>query len=530
SDICVAYDEMPYIDYICNSEDSIPGDGWEYDILLGHMDDNLDMNGEECAFWVFQSYVEAQGISGALSTMSVINATMLASSLAPAMNNLAQKGIHEITAHRADLQAAANGAQSWQGYTHQRDLYHFCELAVASITSGNVHDALQEVLTAAEANPPGTQYGDPAWESDRAIMIHNQNTNEHGMKIYINNPAYNTVYDTMMITDTNWDEFYKVLWGADADAPNNEPTVTITNPPNGGFVTIDTTVSVTGTAADSDGAVSRVDVGVHTQHWDAATGTNAWTYDWDTTGWAPGWYKIMARSYDGQDFSDVAVHDVQIIIDPDLPDLTLWPSDIGFDNPTPIEGETVTIDATVYNVGSVDPALGVEIGFYDGNPSTGGELIGIVPASPSDLPAGNTSGSGSIGWNTAGKAGFHDIYVVADPQHTIPELTDANNSAFRSITVAGFNVDLLCTENTSTVQAGMSHDYEIVVTNTGTMTDTITLTIDNPTTWRAHFNNNPPPGKAQPAQEDLSKSLSYRNYNITVAEMFDLQASYPDLV
>jgi hypothetical protein len=322
SDASVYYDEMPYIDYMCNSEDSIGFDGWEYDIVLGYMNSNLDMDGEEAAFWVFQAYVDAYGTSDPLTTMSVINAEMLATSLAPAINNLAQKGIHEITAHRANLRAAANGAQSWQGYFHQRDLYHFCELAIASILTGEVHDALQDVLDAAAPNPVGTTITDPFWESNKAILIHNQNTNEHGMKIYVADDPYNSVYDTMTITDTNWDEFYKVLWGSDADNPNIEPTVGIMNPMDGSTITKDSMVTITGNAADADGGVTRVDVGLHTQHWTPAFGTSSWSYLWDTTGWDTGWYKIMARSYDGQDFSDVDIHNV-LMVDNLPPTVTL---------------------------------------------------------------------------------------------------------------------------------------------------------------------------------------------------------------
>jgi len=313
SDASLYYDEMPYIDYMCNSEDSIGGDGWEYNYVLGHMNDNLDMNGEEAAFWVFYSYVERYGTSGIYTTMSVINATMLATSLAPAINNLAQVGIHEITAHRADLQSAANSAESWQGYNHQRDLYHFCELAIASISSGNVHDALQDVLDAATANPIGTMYGDAAWQSDRAIMIHNENSNEHGMKIYVDNAPYNNDYDLMTITDTNWDEFYKVLWGADADQPNAEPGVVISSPSDGGTVIIDSISTITGTASDSDGSVTGVDIAVGNEHWAPATGTTAWTFDWDTTGWDLGLHYVQARSFDGQDYSDPYLIQVQMV-------------------------------------------------------------------------------------------------------------------------------------------------------------------------------------------------------------------------
>jgi hypothetical protein len=367
ADCSLYYDEMPYIDYMCNSEDSIGFDGWEYDIVLGYLNSNLNMNGEEAAYWVFQAYVDAWGTSGSVTTMSVINATMLATSLAPALNNLAQKAIHEISTYRADLQSAANSAQSWQGYNHQRDLYHFCELAIASIPTGPVHNALQGVLNAAEANPVGTVYGDPInWQSDRTILIHNQNTNEHGMKIYIASPPYDSEFDTMTISDTNWDEFYKVLWGTDPDDPNVEPSVDIVDPVDGGIVVTDSIIAISGTAFD-DSIIQRVDVAVHTQHWSPATGTSPWTYWWNTTGWKPGWYKIMARAYDGQDYSIPDVHDV-LMVDNLPPSITVLDNNGQAEDGTWTGTETITWNATDP---SEDPAtLDIKLEY---SPNAGGD-------------------------------------------------------------------------------------------------------------------------------------------------------------
>jgi hypothetical protein len=528
SDVSNAYDEIPFIDYICNSEDSIAGDGWEYNLVLGPLAANPDMGGEQAAWLIFDAYVDMYGTSGGMTTMSIINSTMFFLELIPAINNLAQKGIHDITTHRTALRTAANNAKDWQGYTWQKDLIGFCMNIVSGLPANAIRTAAQEVITAGTSNPVGTQYGAPAWEHDRAILIHNQNSGEYGITIYAASPPYNNLYDTMTFTENKWDEFYKVLWGSDASDPNVEPSVVITNPTDGGFVTIDTTVPVTGTASD-DGSVTRVEVAIDTEHWVAASGTTAWSYSWDTTGRAPGWHYISARSFDGQDYSAPYQIAIQIIIDPDLPDLTLWSSDIGFDIPSPNEGQTVTIDATVYNVGTVDPAVGVQIGFYDGLPVLG-DLIGIVSANPGTLPAGNSSGWGQVTWNTAGEAGYHTIYAVADPLHTVPELTDANNSAFKNIIVSGFNVEIVCADNESTVQAGDSHTYQLEITNTGTQTDRIDLTIDNPTGWTAHFNNNP---LDYPGDETLNfapKATSYRNYAGCVAQMYALEAANPSII
>jgi hypothetical protein len=55
--------------------------------------------------------------------------------------------------------------------------------------------------------------------------------------------------------------------------------------------------------------------------------------------------------------------------------LLLTSGDIAFSNPTPVEGETVTISATIHNRGPED-AENVAVQFFDGDPGGGGVLIG----------------------------------------------------------------------------------------------------------------------------------------------------------
>jgi hypothetical protein len=473
ADCSVYYDEMPFIDFMCNSEDSIGFDGWEYDLVLGYINSNLDMNGEEAAFWVFQAYVDAWGTSGSVTTMSVINATMLATTLAPAINNLAQKAIHEISTYRSDLQAAASSARSWQGYTHQRDLYHFCELAIASIPVGMVHNALQGVLDAAEANPPGTQYGYPGWQSDRAILIHNQNTNEHGMKIYVNDPPYNSVYDTMTFSDTNWDEFYKVLWGSNPSNPNIEPTVDIVNPLDGGIVVKDSIVTISGTAAD-DASVQRVDVAVHNQHWAPAIGSTSWTYWWDTTGWEPGWYNIMARAYDGQDYSPVDIHNV-LMVDNLPPTVTLLDNNGQAEDGTWTGTETITWTASDP---TEDPAtLDIQIEY---SPNAGGNWYTIED--------GVDNNDGNALWNTATVPdGTTYLLRVTVTDQACASVSDESDAVFTITNVP--NVDLSSPDGGEAWMGGSTHYIWWNMSDSGGNPDTLTVDLYYSTNSGATYPN-----------------------------------------
>jgi hypothetical protein len=112
------------------------------------------------------------------------------------------------------------------------------------------------------------------------------------------------------------------------------------------------------------------------------------------------------------------------------PDLTLTSDDIVFSPASPTEGETVTITATIRNIGTAD-AWNVEVGFYDG-PS----LIAIKNAGL--IKAGGTR-TASIQW-TDTPAGDHLIRVVADPNNKISESNEKNNEASKTITVSSVGV------------------------------------------------------------------------------------------
>ncbi|MBU4341523.1 MAG: PQQ-binding-like beta-propeller repeat protein [Candidatus Altiarchaeales archaeon] len=115
------------------------------------------------------------------------------------------------------------------------------------------------------------------------------------------------------------------------------------------------------------------------------------------------------------------------------PDLTVTPSDISFSNPTPSKGETVTVTATIHNVGDADASDAVIIiRFFDGNPDGGGIQIEddqVVDSIPAD-------GTGVVQVEWTATPGAHGIYVVVDPDNDIDELDEENNIANKTITVS----------------------------------------------------------------------------------------------
>lgn len=83
---------------------------------------------------------------------------------------------------------------------------------------------------------------------------------------------------------------------------NIRPTVKITSPAGGGALS--RTQIIAGTASDSDGRVTRVELSLNGGGWQPALGTDIWTFSLDTAGLRNGRHYLQVRAYDGTDYSD----------------------------------------------------------------------------------------------------------------------------------------------------------------------------------------------------------------------------------
>jgi outer membrane protein assembly factor BamB len=91
---------------------------------------------------------------------------------------------------------------------------------------------------------------------------------------------------------------------------NLRPTVAITGP------SVDKplfgTVTVTGTASDPEGNLSRVEMSLNGGGWSMVTGASTWSYVLDTTAMRNGMHSIQVRSFDGVNYSDAAQLDFKV--------------------------------------------------------------------------------------------------------------------------------------------------------------------------------------------------------------------------
>ncbi|MDI6708347.1 MAG: Ig-like domain-containing protein, partial [Candidatus Thermoplasmatota archaeon] len=87
-------------------------------------------------------------------------------------------------------------------------------------------------------------------------------------------------------------------------------TVTISSPSDGAIVK--GTIAISGSASDTDGIVSIVQIRIDNGSWLTVNGTTSWLYIWDTTKVLDGFHTISARSFDGTDYSSIVSISVNV--------------------------------------------------------------------------------------------------------------------------------------------------------------------------------------------------------------------------
>ena len=145
-------------------------------------------------------------------------------------------------------------------------------------------------------------------------------------------------------------------------------------------------------------------------------------------GIAPGRYDIVAQN-PGQPSTTLAQG--YTVLDPTLADLSVSDEDLWVD-PLPIrQGMNPTLGLNVQV--AVDTALlnGADVEFRLNSPE--GDLLGQSSTGPLD-PEADPVVSVAIDW-AAPVAGTYTIYAIVDPNDAIPESTDSNNTAVRTLEV-----------------------------------------------------------------------------------------------
>ncbi len=120
---------------------------------------------------------------------------------------------------------------------------------------------------------------------------------------------------------------------------------------------------------------------------------------------------------------------VSVLVWPSL-DLYIDDGDVTTSNPGALTGETVTLSAIIRSDAESVPVSDIAVRFFDGDPNSGGEFIGI-DQTILNLDGGQDD-TAHVQYTVVDPV-YRDIYVVADPDEVISECTKDNNTGVLSI-------------------------------------------------------------------------------------------------
>jgi clostripain len=238
----VAYQVMgsadsPMVDITVGSEETEPGDGWDYAATLGALTADPAMTLAELATQIVNDYLDSYSSSWDI-TQSAVNLDYV-EALSTAVDSFAQAMINATGSWDA-IKTARSSTQEYY-YYYYIDLYHFAQLVNQDATiSQSVRDAASEVMTAVT----------------NAIIAEGHTASvagSHGISIYYPEtsanyyPDYET--DVLFTTDTHWDDFlYAILFTTPSvpDITVSPASFEVTLPPD---TTEDYTLTV-----DNDGS------------------------------------------------------------------------------------------------------------------------------------------------------------------------------------------------------------------------------------------------------------------------------------
>jgi len=186
----VNYEIKDYADYIVGSEETEPGDGYTYNLLLGPLVAKPTMNGAQLGKLAVDAYADNYGTQD--HTQSLVLGGAGQNGLILPINNFVAAAM--AANEKPLIKTAMNGTQSY-AYAENKDLWHFLSLYAASSKDANVKStakALQTYLT-------GT------------LILHNRvnstYSNSKGLAIYMPNYTNSAYAELAWAKASQWDEF-----------------------------------------------------------------------------------------------------------------------------------------------------------------------------------------------------------------------------------------------------------------------------------------------------------------------------------
>jgi hypothetical protein len=149
-----------------------------------------------------------------------------------------------------------------------------------------------------------------------------------------------------------------------------------------------------------------------------------------------------------------------------LPDFGTYPENIACLNPQPKEGQSLTIEATIFNFGTVG-MVNVPVDLYIDSVNVNSAIIGFLPAFANQ----------TVNFSWIATRGTHNIAIVVNGIQQILEYDYGNNQAQTSITIFTDDVAVDNVASAKTVVGqGFSFNVSVTVANGGELTETFNVT------------------------------------------------------
>ncbi len=401
------------VNIIVASEHTEGGDGWDYNALISNLTGNPSQTPEQYAY-NFVVHVDDEHNRTGIVTMAAINSTKWDFWFMQTYNELAQAIRQKAGKEKNNITSAFNNtAKADSSYwSNGKDVGDFAKQLLNYVNDSKIKYWANRLL-----------------ENVSKSVINSYDTDTNGRKIVMAETNSSSHVDSSfyIFKETEWDDMLEQVYNNGTDDNNSEPNCTILSPFNNSAYNKTSIINISGTANDSDGSISRVEVKIDRGDWLQADGTTKWNLKLNASYLYPGIHYIFARSYDGDLYS--LYPNIKIYVSG--PDLTLSTGDISFSNSNPIEGDTIAINATLHNIGN-DSAENVNVSFYCDHVDSS-HLIGTI--NYGNISEGKIITKG-INWNTTGFLGEHKIIVYIDYNNSIKEINENNNIAIQIIKIS----------------------------------------------------------------------------------------------
>jgi hypothetical protein len=149
-------------------------------------------------------------------------------------------------------------------------------------------------------------------------------------------------------------------------------------------------------------------------------------------------YNRVAVSYDTNNVPQFGQVDLMFLDYQIGSDLAVSSGDISLSTNNPAPGQSVGLAAMVRNTGEL-AATNVPVVFFDGNPASGGSLIGNTQTVAGVLSAGSNA-TVQVTWLVPQTTTNRTIYVVVDPALAQSDRNRADNTATRSVLAADLQI------------------------------------------------------------------------------------------